>query len=189
MEANKISGAVIAIVLFLLMLIGAYWYGYSSKRCNDPTVPPITIKDTTRTVTVPITPSIDIRTNDAPTVVTTYKWRTKKIPVGVDSSIVAEILRVNDSLMAALDSLHVQRTSILDTLYGTLKDTIHIEHEVVRDNWMLHVGISPRQIQVQTEIRTIYMPPPPRKWYEEPYITIPGSMLLGIGVGYILGGK
>ena len=178
MDANKTLGIAIAIIFLLLCTVGAYFYGYSNGK-NNLTVPPIVVvRDTIKVVTVPIKPSIDIET----------KTKTKYviIPVGVDSAIVEDLIKTNDSLFKVLGSMQVKRVAILDTLIGELKDTVKIAHEIIQDYWKVHIGISPRKVEVPSTVTTIYIPPPKREWWDNPYVPAAGGLLVGLIIGLVV---
>ena len=180
MDTNKIKGILLIAITAIIMLAGSYFFGYSNGVKNKPINSPIVVmSDTTKKVKVDIKPSIDIE-ETAPEGTVKYKYRTIYIPVGVDSSVVDGLIKQNDSLLSALGSMQVRRTSVLDTLIGDLKDTVRIAHEVIQDYWKIHVGISPRLVDVKSEIKTIYIDPPPRQWWDNPLVIGGAGTVLGV---------
>lgn len=111
-----------------------------------------------------------------------YDTITKKIKVIVPDDINIEKVQTMrasiDSLQQELHRLNVKELAILDTIYGDYKDTISVKYDTFLKYWDLYIGIAPRSITLQKEL--IYLPPPKREWWDNPYI--------GMGLGIIVGG-
>lgn len=162
----------IAVIIALLLLAGAFFLGQWYKKCPEPKTP--IIERGSKEQVIPITPPVDIK---APMV----KWRTRYIPGDVDSTLVNQLFKDREELTKRLDSMKVKSIVSIDTLWGEAKDTFKLRIDDFRDTVGLYVGLTPRKVQVET--RTMYLPAPERQWWDNPYVPAVGGVVLGLIFG------
>lgn len=157
---NNVLFLIIAILLIALSFYGGYNYGKGTivTRIRDTVyevkLDKIIIKDT-------VTKKI-VRT----------------IPTEIDSNAIKKIIKERDSLVNELIKFNVKEIAVLDTIYGEYKDTINVKFDMFLKHWDLYIGLANRKVLVEKEL--IYLPPPSRQWWDNPYV--------GLGFGLIIGG-
>lgn len=174
MDNKTVYIVAIIILLFFASLTGMYFITKSSIPVKTEIHQ---IKDTVFHVTIQ---PVYIDTTRATKVIVMKPY--------ADSSKILELIQQRDSIAKLLVSKNVAELAKLDTVLKPLNDTVSIEYDEYRDRYnKVDLRLSKRDVVVQKEL--VFIPPPERKWYDNPYISIPSSILLGGVFGYMARGK
>jgi len=167
---DKTKNILITIAIICGLVIVSFFAGRESKKCNTDTV----IVNTTIDTLISIVPPVQISD-------TLYRYRTITIPGDADSTLVNLLFSEREALTKRLDSMKIKSIVQIDTLYGEHRDTLKLRINDFSQAIDIYLGISPRKVKIET--RTIYISPPKREWWDNPYV----SGGVGIGVGLLLG--
>ncbi len=167
---DKLKKILTLIIAALIILSLSFFAGRITKKCPNG---PVVVHQTIDTL-LPIVPPVVIHD-------TISKYRKIYLPGDVDSSLVNLLFKEREELLSKLDSMKVKSEIKIDTLIGETKDTVKVRIDEIKETVDIYLGLSPRKVTVDTQV--VYLPPPKREWWDNPYV--PG--IGGVIIGFILG--
>lgn len=167
---DKQKNIALKFTLAAVMLLVGLFIGRETKICKSGT----TVINTRVDTIIAVVPPVVIHD-------TISKYRKIYLPGDVDSSLDNLLFKEREELLSKLDSMKVKSEIKIDTLIGETKDTVKVRIDEIKETVDIYLGLSPRKVTVDTQV--VYLPPPKREWWDNPYV--PG--IGGVIIGFILG--